>query len=351
MKAGENLHGAPRNRQTVPVTDSTKPAPELDEHHPAKESSGGDSMLTVLVALGANVLIAVAKTVVALLTGSASMVAEAAHSWADSGNEVFLIFAERKSARPRDKAHPLGYGRESYVWSMFAAFGLFSAGAVVSIWHGITSLSSGEEETSYLWAYVVLGISFLLEGTSWLQAVRQSRAAAKERGISPLSYVWNTSNPTLRAVFAEDSAALVGLLIALAGIVLHQVTGNGMWDALGSILVGVLLGVVAVFLIDRNRDFLNGQAVGQRIRDEVLRRLLDHPEIERVTYLFIEWVGPEKVFMVAAVDLVGNQPEDDLSRTLDRLGKELRSRDLVEEAILTLATPERPALQVGVPEA
>lgn len=308
------------------------------------EHKGGESLLTVLVALGANALIAVAKTVVAVITGSASMVAEAAHSWADAGNEIFLLLAERKSGRPRDRSHPLGYGREAYVWSMFAAFGLFTAGSIVSIWHGITSLTSEEAETDYLLAYAVLAVAFVLEGISWLQAMRQTRREARERGLSPARYVWRTPNPTLRAVVAEDSAALIGIVLATLGIVLHELTGDPVWDAVGSILVGILLGIVAVFLIDRNRDFLTGQAVSPDLRRKALAALLGHAEIERVTYLHLEWVGPDKVFMVAAVDLTGDAPEHDLAVTLDRLGEELRTHEMVEEAVLTLATPDRPSI-------
>ena len=274
------------------------------------------------------------------------MVAEAAHSWADAGNEIFLLLAERKSGRPRDRSHPLGYGREAYVWSMFAAFGLFTAGSIVSIWHGITSLTTEEAETDYLLAYVVLAVAFVLEGISWLQAMRQTRREARARGLSAARYVWGTPNPTLRAVVAEDSAALIGIVLAALGILLHELTGNPVWDAVGSILVGVLLGIVAIFLIDRNRDFLTGQAVSPDVRRKALTALLGHAEIERVTYLHLEWVGPQKVFLVAAVDLTGDAPEHDLAMTLDRLGDELRTHEMVEEAVLTLATPDRPSLQL-----
>src|SRR3954465_11474678 len=122
------------------------------------------SLVTVLVALAANGLLAVAKSVAAGLTGSAAMVAEAAHSWADAGNEVFLLVAERSGSRPRGDEHPRGYGRATYAWSMVAAFGLFTAGAVVSVWHGVSQLTAEGEETSYLVNYVVLAIALVLEG-------------------------------------------------------------------------------------------------------------------------------------------------------------------------------------------
>ena len=174
-------------------------------------SRQSSSLLTVLLALGANVLVAIAKSVAGFLTGSASMVAEAAHSWADAGNELFLLQAERVAARPRDRAHPGGYGREAYVWSLFAAVGLFTAGAVVSIMHGVSQLGADEPETDYLINYIVLAVAFVFEGISFLQSYRQAHALADERGTSTVEHVLSTSNPTLRAVFAEDAAALIGL--------------------------------------------------------------------------------------------------------------------------------------------
>ncbi|TQM54584.1 cation diffusion facilitator family transporter [Humibacillus xanthopallidus] len=312
-----------------------------------EQAGGGESMLTVIIALVANALIAVAKSIVAVITGSASMVAEAAHSWADAGNEIFLLIAERRAAKPRDAGHPFGYGREAYVWSMFAAFGLFGAGAVVSVWHGITALGHEEPETSYFWAYAVLAIAFILESVSFFQATRQTRAEARRLGLRPLRFIANTSNPTLRAVFAEDAAALVGLVIAGLGILLHQITGNAVYDAIGSILVGLLLGVVAIFLIGRNRDFL----VGETVRPELWRRAYDElhasGEVERVTFLHLEFVGPSKVFLVAAVDLTGDDTEAHVAGRLTELGRRLERSELIERAMITLSRSDAPELDLG----
>lgn len=330
---------------------------EPDEQHPDVQNpaeqqgddGGGDSLLTVIIAFTANLLIAIAKTIAAVLTGSASMVAEAAHSWADSGNEVFLLVAERRGGRGRDERHPLGHGRESYFWSMIAAFGLFLAGSVVSITHGISQLRQPENESTegYIIGYIVLAISFVLEGTSFLRAVRQTKGSAARFGLHPLSYINATSNPTLRAVFAEDAAALIGLLIAGAGIGLHQLTGNAIFDALGSILVGVLLGGVAIFLINRNREFLTGQAVLPQMRENALRSLLELPEVERVTYLYAEYVGPVQLFLVAAVDLVGDESETDLAIKVRRLEAQLEARPEIVEAVLTLSLPEEKSLHLA----
>ena len=311
---------------------------------PRESKQVDQSLQTVLVAFLANLLIAIAKSVAAAITASASMLAEAAHSWADAGNEILLLIADRRSDRGRDSRHPMGFGREAYVWSMFAAFGLFTAGAVVSIWHGIQELLKPEEASNYLVAYVVLAIAFVLEGISFIQAMTQARRMAAVRDRSVPSFVLNTSNPTLRAVVAEDAAALIGIAIATAGIALHEITGSVIPDAIGSILVGVLLGIVAVVLIDRNRRFLVGETVTSEVRQKVLQNLLDRPDIDRITYLHLEYVGPDRLYLVASVDMAGDDVEHDLAVRLRQVERELEEHEAIEEAVLTLATPDEVSL-------
>ncbi|WP_437583463.1 cation diffusion facilitator family transporter [Paramicrobacterium sp. CJ85] len=301
--------------------------------------------MTVIIAFAANVLVALAKSIAAAITGSASMVAEAAHSWADAGNEVFLIVADKRSAKPKDKRHPLGYGREAYVWSLIAAFGIFTAGAVVSVMHGVQELTNPEPVESPLIAYLVLGAAFILEGISFTQATVQVRRRAREARTSPIRLVLRSSDATLRAVFAEDAAALLGILIAAGSIALHQVTGEAMWDAVGSITIGVLLGVVAIVLIDRNRQFLVGAESSRSVRAEAGRQLLAHPDIERVTYLHLEYVGPGRLFLVAEVDMVGNDSENDVAVELRRLERELESHEGIETAVLSLSVSDEESLR------
>jgi len=297
-----------------------------------------------VIAFLANIAIAIAKTGVALLTGSASLLAEAIHSWADAGNEVFLLIADRTGRRERDSEHPTGYGRDAYVWSLFAAVGVFSVGAVLSVVTGVQELLDPEPVTDYTAAYIVLAIAFVLEGFSLTQSTRQARrtAAGYQRGT--LDYVINGSNPTLRAVVAEDTAALAGLIIAALAILLHQLTGDPLFDAIGSLLIGVLLGVVAILLIGRNRRFLIGAAPPPQVRARVIATMLAHSEIERVTYLHLEFIGVGRLFLVAAVDLTGNDREEQIAERLKRLNRDFETDEVISRVVLTLSAREDPSI-------
>lgn len=300
--------------------------------------------MAVVIAFLANIAIAIAKTVVALISGSASLMAEAIHSWADAGNEVFLLIADRKGERPRDRSHPIGYGRDAYVWSLFAAVGVFTVGAVLSVVTGVQELLAPEPVADYTAAYIVLAVAFALEGFSLAQSTRQARKTAARYNRDTLDYVINGSNTTLRAVIAEDSAALVGLAIAALAVLLHQLTGNPAFDAVGSLLIGALLGVVAIVLIGRNRRYLIGAAPPPGVRARVIRALMEHTEIERVTFLHLEFVGVGRLFLVAAVDLTGNDPEERIAERLRRLEQELETDDVLSTVVLTLSVTDEPTI-------
>ena len=322
------------------MTDATP----LDEIPTGRSEGGSESTVTVVVAFAANLLIAIAKTIAALITTSASLVAEAAHSWADAGNEVFLLIANRRSAREPDRTHPLGYGREIYVWSLFAALGLFIAGAAVSITHGIQELIDPEPSSEFLVGYIVLAVAFVFEGISFLQGIRQARteAATLERDL--IDHVLRTSDPTLRAVVFEDAAALIGLVIAAAALGAHQITGSPVPDAIGSILVGVLLAVVAVVLINRNRRFLVGEEADERTRSAVIRALLALPQVDRVTYLRLEIVGPRMINVVGDVDVAGDQVEHHVAVILRDLEARIQASPAVVGAVLSLSAPDEESL-------
>jgi cation diffusion facilitator family transporter len=320
-------------------------------HHDLLRSvseSGGpgasESLTTVMVAFAANIVIALAKSAAAVVTGSASLLSEAAHSWADSGNEVFLLIASRRSRRPADLAHPFGHGREAYVWSLFAALGLFVAGAAVSVARGAQELLSPEPAGHFLIGYIVLAVSFVLEGVSFMQSVRQARPEAESLQRDLIEHVLATSDPTLRAVFAEDSAALIGLVIAAAGLGAHQLTGSAVPDAAGSILVGLLLAVTAILLINRNLRFLAGQEADPRLRAATIDALLAAPEVARVTYLRLEIVGPRTVSVIGDVDLTGDDTEAHLAVRLRALEARITASPAVAGTVLSLSAPDEPTL-------
>jgi len=310
------------------------------------EPGGSESLLTVVVAFGVNILIAVAKSAAAVVTGSASLLAEAAHSWADAGNEVFLLIANRRSRRPPDSKHPFGHGREAYVWSLLAAVGLFVAGAAISIAHGIQELLHPEPATNFVVGYIVLGISFVLESVSFLQSVRQARPEAESMQRDLIEHVMATSDPTLRAVFAEDSAALVGLVIATAGLAAHELTGSPVPDAIGSILVGLVLAVVAIVLINRNRRYLIGEEADPRVRAAAIQALLDEPEVARVTYLRLEIVGPRQVSVIGDVDLTGDDTESHVAVRLRALEAKISESPAVVGTVLSLSAPDEPTIEI-----
>jgi len=314
--------------------------------------AGSDaSTTTVVIAFASNVLVAIAKTIAAVVTGSASILAEAAHSWADTGNEVFLLVANRRARRPPDRMHPLGHGREAYVWALLAAVGLFVAGAAVSVTRGVQELFNPEPATDFVVGYAVLAVSFVLEGISFLRSVRQTRPAAELFQCDLLEQVMETSDPTLRAVFTEDAAALIGLVVAAAGLGAHQLTGSAVPDAIGSILVGVLLAAVALVLINRNRQFLVGEEVDPRVRAAVLASLLAEPEVARVTYLRLEIVGPRIVSVIGNVDLTGDESESNVAVRLRALEAKLDASPAVAEAVLSLSAPDEPSLELDLPRA
>jgi cation diffusion facilitator family transporter len=266
----------------------------------ADEESTG----TVVVALFANLAIAAAKIVAGLIGGSTAMLAEGAHSVADTTNQVFLLTSLRLSRKAPDETHPFGYGKERFFWSLLAAIGIFVSGAVFSIYQGVHSLLSGESEVAgYLLSYGVLLVSFVAEGTSWWKAVRQLRGEARAAGRGMLEHVRLSSDPTVKTVFSEDTAALVGLMLAALGLGLHQLTGQAFWDAAAAIAIGVLLAVVAYLLGRDTKELLIGEAAPAPLRDGIRRELADHPEVDRVVEVRTMLLGPNLVLVAARLDM------------------------------------------------
>ena len=227
-----------------------------------------DSMRTVLVALGAGVGVALAKAGAAAITGSSALAAEAAHSLADTANDLFLFVAQRRSSRRPDDQHPLGYGREAYFWALIAALGVFVAGAAFSLREGIDELLHPSATSSFAVAYVVLAISTVFDLVSFRQSAGQMARRARRYGREFLEESRVTSDPTLRAVFLEDAVSVSGDVIAFAALLLNQITGSSVPQGVAAVLIALVMIRVSLRLIQRSHDFLVGAWVGPRSRGD-----------------------------------------------------------------------------------
>jgi cation diffusion facilitator family transporter len=262
-----------------------------------------ESERTVLLAGAANLSIAVAKGIAGMLSGSTALLAEAAHSVADTLNQVFLLTALKRSQRPADDRHPFGYGLERYFWSLLAAVGIFVLGAGFSIAEGIRAVLNPEPVQELAVAYGVLVVSFVFEGISWLKAVRQVRREAEAKGVPALEHLRESAEPALKTVAFEDSAALIGLVLAAAGVTLGAVTGQEFWDGAASIAIGALLVVVAWALGSENKAMLIGQALPEEVEERIRATIASTPGIDKVVELRSLRLAPDQVLVVARVDL------------------------------------------------
>lgn len=310
--------------------------------HLGVESPNALRTRPALLALGAGTLAAIAKTVAAVITGSASMLAEAVRSWVETVTGCFLVAAYVAARKPADASRPLGYGRDSYVWSLFASIATFVVGAEVGIWRGLTQLGSTDATTHYRLGYVVIAVSLLLEGASFLQALRFVRQRAAEQERSVVAHVFHTSDAQLRTVFTEDFIALLGLAIAALGMALHEATGEVIYDAIGSVLIGVLMVLAGLVLINLNRQFLAGMPLSAEQRATAIGLLESLPEIEKVTFFFAEFIGPERIVIAARVMIAGEHSQAELAQILRSLENHVMTHPNVSQAILTLALPEEP---------
>ncbi|MFE1879361.1 cation diffusion facilitator family transporter [Streptomyces diastatochromogenes] len=273
--------------------------------------------VTVLVALGANLVIAAAKAAAGLFAGSPALLSEAAHSVADSLNEVFLLIAVRRSKRPADDRHPFGYGKERYFWALLAAVGIFVMGGCFSVYQGIQALRTDQQESlkGYLAGLAVLGVALLADGGSLVRALYQAR---RHRDA--------TTDPALRTVIAEDATAVAGVLLAAGGIALHLATGQVAWEAGASLGIGLLLVYVAYRLAREARDRLIGEAVDTELRDRIGDFLSSQDEIDKVAELLTMRLGLDSVLVAARIDLVPGLDSEEVELVCVRLKRRITGK-------------------------
>lgn len=281
-------------------------------------------MRTVVVALLANVVIAVAKLMAGLASGSTGMLAEAAHSAADSANEIFLAIGMHRDRQPPDATHPLGHGRERFLWAFMAAIASFLVGGCLSIAMAIAHFRQPHAVAGGWTAWTVLAIAFVADGASWLQSMRQARRQAKEYAISLWRYILWSSDPVVRAIVVEDSAALVGLCLAAAGLFLSKVLGTGLPDSLASLFIGILLAVTAFGVARPLADFLVGRSLPPPMLEKLRAIVEKDPAIEAILSLRAMYSGPEEVIVVAKVRPAARFTIEQLTRAMDELDHKIR---------------------------
>lgn len=282
----------------------------------------GETRRTVLIAGASNVFVGVIKLAAGILAGSSAMLAEAAHSAADTLNQAFLLASLHRGERPADRRHPFGYGQERYFWSLLAAFGIFIAGAGFSVFEGILALGH-KGSGNPLVAYVVLVVAAGAEGASFVRALRQMRGEARSNNLRILDHVRRSPDTTVKTALFEDSAAVIGLALAALGLVLRQLTGSPVWDGAASISIGVLLVVVAVRLGLDSRDFLIGRAAGQSELGVIKSEIRKTPGVDALLDLRTMHLGPDHLIVAARVAFSDDMSADGAENAADDIDRRL----------------------------
>jgi len=299
----------------------------------------GESTRTIVTALTANIVIAIAKLLAGLVSRSTAMLAEAAHSAADSTNEIFLFIGSRRDRRPADSTHPFGYARERFLWAFMAAIASFLIGGCLSIAMAIHEFSTRHPVEAGLSAWIVLAIACAAEGASWMQSMRQARRQAREYQIGLWEYLRRSSDPVVRAVVFEDSAALIGIGIAAVGLLVSHVLGTNVPDSIASLAIGVLLAVAAFALAHPLAEFLVGRSLPPRMLDRLEELVRDEAAIEEVLSVRAMYIGPEEVMVLAKVHPVENLSIEELTRAMDDLdGRIRRQLPIVADVFLDVTT-------------
>ncbi|HLU56781.1 MAG TPA: cation diffusion facilitator family transporter [Pseudonocardia sp.] len=296
-------------------------------------ASGGTR--AIVAALLANAGIALAKFIGYLITGSSSMLAEAVHSVADTSNQGLLVLGGRTARRAATPEHPFGYGRDRYFYSFVVALLLFTLGSVFAIYEGIHKLESHEPLTSPVVAVVILVVAIALEGFSFRTAIHESRPLKGDG--TWWQFIRQSKVPELPVVLLEDLGALVGLVLALLGVGLSVLTGDPVWDAIGTICIGVLLGIIAIILIVEMKSLLIGEGAAPPVLSEIVSAL-ESGDVQRVIHIKTQYIGPEELLVAAKIALAPGLPLASVAAAIDEA--EARVRERVPDARIIYLEPD-----------
>jgi cation diffusion facilitator family transporter len=296
-----------------------------------------ESKRAIIAALLANLGIAILKFAAFLVTNSSSMLSEAIHSVADTGNQALLLIGRVRARRPADERHPFGYGPLRYFYAFVVAFVLFFVGGVFSVFEGVEKLLHPHEIESAWWAIGVLLGSMVMEGLSFRTGLREADQI-RPAGESWWQFIRHTKNPELPVVLLEDSAALLGLVFALGGVVLAAVTGNGRWDGLGSLAIGSLLIAVAIILVIEMGSLLVGESARPEVRARIGSAIESFPKVRRCIHLRTDHLGPDEIMVAAKVEFDPDLTVKQLAGAID--GLEVAIREVEPRAVFIFVEPD-----------
>lgn len=295
----------------------------------------------IVAALAANLGIAVSKFVAYVFTGSSSMLAESIHSVADSGNQALLLVGKKRSERGRTPEHPFGFGRERYFYSFIVALVLFTVGSMFSLYEGVHKIQHAldhpeEKLDSPIWAFGVLSVAIILESFSFRTAIVESNRIRGEQ--TWMQFIRKAKAPELPVVLLEDLGALVGLILALLGVTMAVVTGDVVWDGIGTVCIGVLLGLIAVVLAVETKSLLLGEGAGPEVEKGIVEAVETVPEVDRVIHLRTQYIGPEELLIAAKIAVHHDDTAAEVAKAID--AAEGRIRAMLPVAKLIYLEPD-----------
>ena len=278
----------------------------------------------VIAAMTGNGLIAITKIIAATVTGSSAMLSEAVHSIVDTGNQVLLLWGIKRSSRPADERHPFGYGMELYFWTFVVAILIFAIGAGVSLYEGFSKINNPQQVKYIYINYIVLGFAMIFEGGAWIVAFREFRKRKGKLGY--LKAVQVSKDPTVFTVLFEDSAAMLGLFAAFVGLLLTQWLGNPVYDAMASIVIGLILSFTAMLLAYESKGLLIGEAASREVVSSIIEIVKGKSEILSINEVLTMHMGPEDVLLNISLDFHDNISSGEVEKTITQLEIQIKRK-------------------------
>lgn len=282
------------------------------------------SKKVIYAALAGNALVAITKFIAAAFTGSSAMLSEAIHSVVDTGNQFLLLYGLKRSQIPASDKFPFGHGKEVYFWSFVVAILIFAVGAGISIYEGIHSIMQPTEMESVYANYLVLLIAMGFEGAAWHYAFTEFTRAKGKRGY--IEAIQRGKDPSIFMVLFEDSAAMLGLVIAFFGILLGQITGNPLYDGIASILIGFILGGTAVWLAHETKGLLIGESANQEIVNKIRQTALAYPMVEHVNEVLTMHMGPDYILVNISIDFADKAVVGEVEKTIAKIDRQMKQQ-------------------------